>query len=551
MTDWLLDTFLVTSAMMAIILIIRSHVARIFGPVVAYALWLLPALRLLMPSLSMPFVSPEAPSTVFVREILRDAISVNDSASAQGTGLSVPVQPVATIDYVFIAMTIWLGIGALLFVIQMIRYNWMREGLLADAETISIIDGVKLVASDQVAGPLAFGVLDRYIAVPRNFNATYSLAERELAIAHEMTHHKSGDLYANLLGFIILCLQWFNPIAWLSWNAFRFDQEAACDARVLDGRGAEDRAAYGKALARCACNGAPIFVTALNSPKTIVERLRRLTMKDASKTRRLFGKWGLAATAAIILPMTATIVPAVTASDTPAAIASTVEPDQSAPITGAKEPKIVKVTIGTVTDGKGTGKFTKTIKRDGKTFVFNTTKELSEKEVEQWIEKAEKSRIESDNSMNEAGVAEAEANITRSNAEADKVAAEGSRMAAEVTREAAEKNRTKSVRVFRNVNASAYIPDIEVKEITKNCKNGENVTTDVSGVDGHSKSKVRIVMCGKGLAKIARAAALEGLREARSEIADEEDMPADERAEVLKKIERQIRKLEAEVNQSS
>lgn len=549
MINWLFDTLIVTSFMMAVILMIRRPVARIFGPVVAYALWIIPALRLLMPSLSVPFIAAATPAPASVRDIVRNAMYSDVAAVEPVGGIAVNSHPAESIDYVFIALTIWAGVAALFFVVQTFRYLWMRANVLGEAEAIKVIDGIKLISSDQVAGPLAFGVLDRYVAVPQNFNMIYSPAERELAIAHEIAHHKSGDLYANLLAFIVLCLQWFNPLAWISWNAFRFDQEAACDARVLAGRGADERAAYGKALARSAFDGAPVFVTALNSPKTIVERLRRLTMKDASKTRRLFGKWGLAASAAIILPMTATIVPAVTASDTPAVIASAVEPDKSVPITDAKEPKIVKVTIGTVTDGKGTGKFTKTIKRDGKTFVFNTTKELSEKEVEQWIEKAEKSRIEADNSLNEAGATQAEANIMRSHAEADRVAAEGSRIAAEVTREAGEKRRVKSVRVFDGVDPAAYIPDIEIAEITKNCNDGENVSTDVSGFDGVSKAKVRIVMCGKGRAKIARAAALDGLREARNDVADEKDMPAKVRADVVKKLEAQIRKLEAEVNQ--
>jgi bla regulator protein blaR1 len=151
----------------------------------------------------------------------------------------------------------------------MIRYASMRDDLLSEAEEIASIDGVRVVASDQVAGPLAFGLFKRFIAVPQDFTKTYSPAERDLAIAHEMAHHKSGDLFANLAAFLILCLQWFNPVAWMSWGAFRFDQEAACDARVLVGKGAEERAIYGQALAKTAFDGVPTFATALNSPKTI------------------------------------------------------------------------------------------------------------------------------------------------------------------------------------------------------------------------------------------------------------------------------------------
>src|SRR3546814_7012710 len=51
--------------------------------------------------------------------------------------------------------------------------------------------------------------------------------------------------------FHLLAAQWFNPFAWRAIRAFRFDQEAACDARVLnmvdreeaDREGRSDRAA--------------------------------------------------------------------------------------------------------------------------------------------------------------------------------------------------------------------------------------------------------------------------------------------------------------------
>src|SRR5687768_10990116 len=39
MTDWLVDTLLATSLLMALILLVREPVRRHFGPAIAYALW--------------------------------------------------------------------------------------------------------------------------------------------------------------------------------------------------------------------------------------------------------------------------------------------------------------------------------------------------------------------------------------------------------------------------------------------------------------------------------------------------------------------------------
>jgi bla regulator protein blaR1 len=534
METWLFDSLLVTTLLMGVILLVRRPVAKLFGPGVAYALWLIPAARLLMPSLEGAAVTV-GESGLAVQDAVRDAIlaGVTSPGTVATTAHQAAVLP--SIDYVALGVTFWLGGAALFFIIQMIRYASMRDDLLSEANEIAHIGGVSIVASDQVAGPLAFGLFKRYIAVPQDFTKAYSPAERELAIAHEMAHHKSGDLFANLVAFIILCLQWFNPVAWMSWNAFRFDQEAACDARVLAGKGAEERAIYGQALAKTAFDGVPTFATALNSPKTIIERLRRLTMKDASNTRRSMGKLGILAAAAVILPLTATIVPAVRA-------------DENAEVAQiAKKPaKLVKISIGTVVDGKPTGSVVKTISRDGKTYVFHSDKKLSDDEVEQWIDGAQTSHEEADDAMARAEEARGEAEAALGEAEA----ARGEAQAA-VAEAAAMRGHAEAMRVHAIAMSANYVPEIDIREITKNCREGQPVTTNVEGFDGTNKSRIRLVMCGKGQARIARVEAIKGLREARGEIASETDMPAGVRKDVIEKLEKEIRKLEAQTDTSN
>jgi beta-lactamase regulating signal transducer with metallopeptidase domain len=433
-----------------------------------------------------------------------------------------PVDALPTIDFLALGVLIWLGGAVLLFMVQMIRYAAMRDDLFSEATEIAVVDGVKIVASDQVTGPLAFGLFHRVIAVPQDFTKAYSPAERDLAIAHEMAHHKSGDLFANLAAFIILCLQWFNPVAWISWNAFRFDQEAACDARVLAGKGPEERAMYGQALAKTAFDGVPTFATALNSPKTIIERLRRITMKDTSNTRRSLGKIGIITAAAIILPLTATIVPAVVAQDK-------VATEEGKPEAVKREVRIIKLkrdgeTVDIVGPDDMGGEVTK-VERDGKTFIFRTDKKLSPEEVEKLIDGAEKSQ-------KEAAVVMVQADSTKD--------AEGN------TPAPAKIRRVETIRVMGDMDIASYIPEIDISEIPKDCRDGQPVTTDVSGFDGKQKSRVRLVMCGKGQAKLARAEAIKGLREARNEIRKDKEMPKGVRKDVVKQIDLQIRKLEAQ-----
>jgi bla regulator protein blaR1 len=514
MTEWLFDTLVATSGLLLLVLLIRGTVARSSGPSVAYWLWLLPAARLFMPSLTKEVAAPAASP---VSDIVRDAAL---AAPAQTAAIEPMAEAVAiSINWTGIGLSIWLGGAALLFIVQMIRYVSLRDELLTDANEIDRIGDIKVVESDRIGGPLAFGLFRRYIAVPDHFTRTFNEEERDLALAHELAHHRSGDLFANLAAFIVLCLMWFNPLAWLAWNAFRFDQEAACDARVLAGADAGTRHSYGRALARAASSDRMptlAMAMALNNPRSIIERLRRLMMKDTSKGRLLAGRAAIFAAAALALPLTATVVP-VFAEDKATDDAKVEKKSTKLVIIKSKDGKTHKIDISGDTDTP----FVKTIEKDGKTIVLRSNKELSEEQIEKMVAEAEKSRAEADAEVDAAANARADADVAR----------------------------VESIRVLSGMDFASLIPEIDIREVRKNCKEGEPVSTDVSGFDGQSKSRVRVVMCGKSQAKMARLQAMEGLREARAEIESDEDIPESIRKSVVDGLKEQIDRMEKQLSQ--
>ena len=527
MGAWLFDTFVVTSMLMLLVLFVRRSVARHFGPSIAYALWCIPAARVLMPSLEGA-PAPNLEGGTALQGNVRDAILAGMPAPENAVSASSQMANMPSVDYAVLGLTLWLGGATLFFIIQMIRYASMRDELLSEATEIANINGVSVVASDQVAGPLAFGLFKRYIAVPQDFTKNYSPEERELAIAHEMAHHRSGDLFANLAAFILLCLSWFNPVAWMSWNAFRIDQEAACDARVLAGKDTQDRVIYGRVLARTAFDGVPAFATALNSPKTIIERLRRLNMKSASTKRRFFGKIGIIATAIMVLPLTATVVPAVVAQDEAVA--------DSKAETVKRDGKTVDI-VGHDDDGK---KVTR-VERDGTVFIFRTDKTPTRGEVDKMIEEAETDAKEADEVVSEADIAQIEADTAMASAEF-------ARGMAEVTRGMAQANRV-------IVNAAVDVAKIDIQEVNQNCNTGQSESTDDKSLDGARKARGRggvcgepCDVCGKRRAKIAMAKALTDLRAARRDIAWETEMPKAVRKDVMEKLDNEIRKLETQTD---
>ena len=62
MTEWLTGTLVATSALILLVLLVREPVRRTFGARVAYGLWLIPAARLLMPTLTQTIERPMGPA---------------------------------------------------------------------------------------------------------------------------------------------------------------------------------------------------------------------------------------------------------------------------------------------------------------------------------------------------------------------------------------------------------------------------------------------------------------------------------------------------------
>lgn len=71
---------------------------------------------------------------------------------------------------------------------------------------------------------------------------------RELVLRHEKAHIKAFDHVIKPLGWAILAVHWFDPLAWLAFWLFSRDIELACDERVIKKLDPSARADYSEAL---------------------------------------------------------------------------------------------------------------------------------------------------------------------------------------------------------------------------------------------------------------------------------------------------------------
>lgn len=303
------DTLVTTGVLVALILLIRKPFARHFGPGLAYALWLVPALRLILPPL--PFGDPlviEAAPPVSAALVTDSLLPVSGDVPA-----IMPTSLWTMADLLPIAFALWATGAAAVLVAAMVAHRRFRREVLDDAVVLEPLGDVRVVMSDAVDGPIAFGLIRRFVAVPHDFFARYAADERALAIDHELAHHRHGDLWANGAALLLLAAQWFNPFAWRAIRAFRFDQEAACDARVLTMAGTGPRdvrtARYATAIAKAAVGSRLSLAAPMAVHDNLQERLTMLLQQDVSKKRGFVGRLLVGGAALAVLATTATLVP--------------------------------------------------------------------------------------------------------------------------------------------------------------------------------------------------------------------------------------------------
>jgi bla regulator protein BlaR1 len=304
LSGWAIEALIASTLLMIGVLVVRTPVRRLFGPQVAYALWALPALRLLLPPMPQGW---RAIATPISRAGETIAVYVIDPAgmAPRSTILASARDPSLGVSLGLLAASIW-GAGATAFLLwHLVRHNRFCARMLGTAERLDDRQGVRVIASAAAPGPLAFGVVRRYVAFPQDFVERYDAEERELALAHEIGHHQRGDLIANWAALVILALHWFNPIAWRAFRTFRADQELANDARVLAGRSAVDRHIYACAIVKAAHGGALSAACHLHTITDLKGRLKMLTTARTSRRRLAIGSVSVAALVAAGLGVTA------------------------------------------------------------------------------------------------------------------------------------------------------------------------------------------------------------------------------------------------------
>jgi beta-lactamase regulating signal transducer with metallopeptidase domain len=163
-----------------------------------------------------------------------------------------------------------------------------------------------------LAGPAVVGVAAPRLVVPSDFHSRFSEGERALIRLHERTHIVQGHPLDNLAVATLQVIAWFNPLMHLAAGLFRFDQELACDALVLEDR-RRQRKTYAlallKAQATCASGLSLTSAWASTSRGRLEVRLRMLHRRPSGLWEHARDGLGVAAAGLALALMIWTAIP--------------------------------------------------------------------------------------------------------------------------------------------------------------------------------------------------------------------------------------------------
>ena len=239
------------------IVVIRALAIHRLPKTTFLALWMIAALRLLLPfSIPLPFnihIGLDVFSDV-VQELPSGNIASTlpgDSPPSYDIGTAVPSP--AT-EHISTFEILWL-VGVLLLAIyfSISYFRSMRKFRMSILDNTPYIQNwltahqisrpLAVRSSDLISSPLTYGILHPVILLPKKLDRN-DQAALKYVLTHEYVHIRRFDAITKILFAAVLCIHWFNPLVWVMYVLANRDMELSCDAWVIRMLGEKNRSSY-------------------------------------------------------------------------------------------------------------------------------------------------------------------------------------------------------------------------------------------------------------------------------------------------------------------
>ena len=338
----MLEVTLGVGIVAVLVLLLQPLTAKFFKRKWRYWVWLVLAIRLLVPiNLSLPsVVEVELPrNEIVVTETIPQTpvtppetqyvpitpFDPQDTPVVEPIDRPVYVRPVTTvknenektIPITLVLATAWIVVGTAVFLYQIVthflffkRTNRFNH-TVTDAETLDTLTRisaemgikkeVKLFYNGKIQSPLLVGFFKPRVLLPKFPSKPQDL---EMILRHELMHFKRHDIWYKLLVRAALSMHWFNPIVWVMAKVADEDLERACDEDVVKNQNENFRHTYCESIlhvVRMQKSREPALAAGFASrPSELKKRFVRIL----DMTRRRGGKAALIVVACITVACT-------------------------------------------------------------------------------------------------------------------------------------------------------------------------------------------------------------------------------------------------------
>ena len=239
------------------IVLIRALAIHRLPKTTFLALWMIAALRLLLP-FSIPLTFNIHIGLDVFSDVVQELPSGNiastlpgDSPPSYDIGTAVPSP--AT-EHISTFEILWL-VGVLLLAIyfSISYFRSMRKFRMSIPDNTPYIQNwltahqisrpLAVRSSDLISSPLTYGILHPVILLPKKLDRNDQVALKYV-LTHEYVHIRRFDAITKILFAAVLCIHWFNPLVWVMYVLANRDIELSCDAWVIRMMGEKKRSSY-------------------------------------------------------------------------------------------------------------------------------------------------------------------------------------------------------------------------------------------------------------------------------------------------------------------
>ena len=253
------DAIITSSVLILCMVLLRRLCRKKISAKLQYMLWLVVAIRLVMPGIIVfwPNLLPESAYSVLnaadrmeraAQEYIRPSEQpVQGSLPSKGLpflteenadGKVVTYLTDQTMWLRFLEKVWYLGMAAIAFWMIAVNFRFMRR--LYESRRRYQREGFELpvYTTKELSSPCLYGMPGRQaVYLPEDMTEDENGVRHILA--HEYCHYKQKDILWSLLRCILLTVYWFHPLVWLAAVLSKQDCELACDeaaVRMLGGR---------------------------------------------------------------------------------------------------------------------------------------------------------------------------------------------------------------------------------------------------------------------------------------------------------------------------